>query len=56
MGDVTVLLGLLKTFLKIIKNNILRELCGEKVLTRKGNSPKYLLRSTNKEVQNITIS
>lgn len=48
MGGVTTLLGLLKTFLISIKLNKSRELCCEKVLAQKGNSPKYLLRSIKK--------
>jgi len=48
MGDVKILLGLLRLS-NFNKSNILRELCGEKVLTQKGNSPKYLLKSLNKK-------
>lgn len=47
MGDVKILLGLLRLS-NFNKNNILRELCGEKVLALKGNSPQYLLRPINK--------
>lgn len=49
-GGVKALLGSLRLS-NYNKRKILRELCCEKVLTQKGNSPKYLLRPVNKVIK-----